>query len=234
MLWFERSFRAYAQVERSVKSTRSEAMALSPTKAEDRITGTKGRIVRAALETLKAEGYAGTSARDIARRGGFNQALIFYHFGSVNRLLLAALDHTSAERMERYRAAIADAETLEEMLDVAALTYREDLEGGHMTVVSELMAGSMAHPELKPEIVARIDPWIHLVEEAIRKVMAGSPFEGALPARQVAFAVVAFYCGINTLTNLSRDRPEVADLFRTAGRLGPFLSALLQTPPKRG
>jgi AcrR family transcriptional regulator len=201
-------------------------------RVEGRAAGTRERIVRAALETLKAEGYAGTSARDIARRGGFNQALIFYHFGSVNRLLLAALDHTSAARMERYRSAVEAAETLEEMLNVAAMIYREDLEAGHMTVVSELMAGSMAHPEMKPEIVARIDPWIDLAEEAIRKVMAGSPFGDALPARQVAFAVVAFYCGINTLTNLSRERPEVEDLFRTASRLGPVLAALLQTPPK--
>jgi AcrR family transcriptional regulator len=203
-------------------------------KAAGRATGTRERIVRAALETLKAEGYAGTSARDIARRGGFNQALIFYHFGSVNRLLVAALDHTSALRMERYRAAVEEAETLEEMLGVATMIYREDLEAGHMTVVSELMAGSMAHPELKPEIVARMDPWIDVAEDAIRKVMAGSPFEDALPARQVAFAVVAFYCGINTLTNLSPKRPEVEELFRTAGRLGPFLSAVLQTPSKEG
>jgi AcrR family transcriptional regulator len=203
-------------------------------RAAGRASGTRERIVQAALETLKAEGYAGTSARDIARRGGFNQALIFYHFGSVNRLLVAALDHTSALRMERYRAAVEEAETLEEMLGVASIIYREDLEAGHMTVVSELMAGSMAHPELKPEIVARMDPWIDLAEEAIRKVMAGSPFEDALPARQVAFAVVAFYCGINTLTNLSRERPEVEELFRTAGRLGPFLSAVLQTPSKEG
>ena len=211
-------------------------MAASTTegKAATRATGTRERIVRAALETLKAEGYAGTSARDIARRGGFNQALIFYHFGSVNRLLLAAFDHISAVRMARYRAAVERAQTLEEMLEVARMIYREDLEAGHMTVVSELMAGSMAHPELKPEIVARMDPWIDLAEEAIRKVMAGSPFEDAFPTRQVAFAVVAFYGGINTLTNLSRERPEVEELFQTAGRLGPFLSAVLQTVPKNG
>jgi AcrR family transcriptional regulator len=210
------------------------AQGSSAAKVGVRAEGTKQRIVQAALDTLKAEGYAGTSAREIARRGGFNQALIFYHFGSVNRLLLAALDHTSALRMARYRAAVDEAETLEEMLEVATMIYREDLEAGHMTVVSELMAGSMAHPEMKPEIVARMDPWIDLAEEAIRKVMVGSPFEQALPARQVAFAVVAFYGGINTLTNLSRERPEVDELFRTAARLGPFLSALLQTPPKQG
>jgi AcrR family transcriptional regulator len=117
---------------------------------------TRQRLIQAALDTVKAEGYAGTSARAIARRGNFNQALIFYHFGSVNGLLLAALDHNSALRMERYRGAVERARTLEDMLDVALRIYREDLEAGHMTVLSEMVAGSMAHAELKPEITTRL------------------------------------------------------------------------------
>ncbi|MEA2933018.1 MAG: hypothetical protein QOI56_1803, partial [Actinomycetota bacterium] len=41
--------------------------------------GTKGRIVEAALQTLKEKGFTATSARAIAATGGFNQALVFYH-----------------------------------------------------------------------------------------------------------------------------------------------------------
>ena len=66
------------------------------------LNGTKLQIVEAALETLKARGFAGASARVIAREGGFNQALIFYHFGSVQSLLLAALDLISERRMIEY------------------------------------------------------------------------------------------------------------------------------------
>lgn len=51
---------------------------------------TRERIVEAALRTLKPDGIVGTSARSIAGSGGFNQALIFYHFGSVREALLAA------------------------------------------------------------------------------------------------------------------------------------------------
>jgi AcrR family transcriptional regulator len=192
--------------------------------------GTKQRIIDAALETLKAEGYAGTSAREIARRGGFNQALIFYHFKSVNGLLLAALEQTSDLRMARYRQAVDRAETLEDLLDVAMRIYREDLEAGHMTVVSELMAGSMAHPELKAQIIERMGPWIDFAEGAIRKALAGSPFEQALPTRRLAFALVAFYCGINMLSNLGEDRTETEELFKAARQLAPFMTAILQVP----
>src|SRR6266581_2280999 len=46
--------------------------------------GTKRRILDAALEALRTEGFAGATSRAIARIGGFNQALIFYHFGSLD------------------------------------------------------------------------------------------------------------------------------------------------------
>src|SRR5215218_10073288 len=123
---------------------------------------TKRQIVEAALETLKRDGFAGATSRAIARRGGFNQALIFYHFGTLDGLLLTALDKTSEERLTRYREAVAKAETPEELAEVAARVYKEDRDRGHMTVVSQMIAGSVARPELAREMVARMEPWIEL------------------------------------------------------------------------
>src|ERR687895_1489899 len=109
---------------------------------------TRQRIIEAALGTLKQDGFAGATSRAIARAGGFNQALIFYHFGSLDSLLLAALDHTSAERLERYRKAVADADTAEELLAVMTSIHAEDRDTGHTTVVAQMISGSVARPEL--------------------------------------------------------------------------------------
>ena len=46
----------------------------------------------AARTSLRTDGIMGASARVIARHGDFNQALIFYHFGSLNDLFIAVLD----------------------------------------------------------------------------------------------------------------------------------------------
>lgn len=189
--------------------------------------GTKGRIVEAALRTLREEGFAGCSARAIARAGGFNQALIFYHFGTLKELLLAALDRTAEERMARYGPAVEEARTLEDMVSVATEIYREDLEAGHITVLSEMIAGSLAHPELGPEIVARMEPWIDFAERAIARVLDRSPFAGVIPARTLAFAVVALYLGIDLLSYLDRDRPRAEAMFEAAARLAPVLAPLL-------
>ncbi|TMK57251.1 MAG: helix-turn-helix transcriptional regulator, partial [Actinobacteria bacterium] len=80
------------------------------------IKPTAQTIADAALETLREEGFAGATSRAIARRGGFNQALIFYHHGSLERLLVAALRQTSEQRLERYREAVAGASTLDELI----------------------------------------------------------------------------------------------------------------------
>ena len=182
---------------------------------------TRGKIVAAALRTLTQEGFSGASARTIAARGGFNQALVFYHFGSVHNLLLAALDATSEQRMERYESAIAGARSLPEMIRVAREIYREDLESGHITVLSEMIAGSITDPELGPQVTLRMEPWIDLAERAIERAIAETPFAGSLPARDIAFAVVAFYIGVDLLTALDGDRSRAESLFNMAERVLP-------------
>ena len=189
-------------------------------------TDTRSRIIEAALETLKREGFAGTSARAVARTGDFNQALIFYHFGSLHGLLLAALDHTSEQRMARYRAAVEGAKTLEELVEVASTVYREDLATGHITVVSELIAGSLAHPDLGPQVVARMEPWIAFTEDVIATATRDSPVAAMIPARHAARALVAFYLGVNLLTHIDRDEAHVDALFELARALAPVVSPL--------
>jgi AcrR family transcriptional regulator len=188
---------------------------------------TRERILDATLETLKREGFAGTSARAIARTGGFNQALVFYHYGSVNDLLLAALDATSERRMARYRAAVDGVATLPDLFEVAATIYREDLAAGHMTVLAELIAGSATFPELKPEIVARMEPWIRFTEEALTGVLGDSPLVQAVPVTDIAYAVVALYLGLEMLTHLDGSPARAEALFavgrRMAGPLGDLL-----------
>jgi len=191
--------------------------------------GTKQRIVEAAVQTIKERGFAATSARAIAATGGFNQALVFYHFGSVNDLLLAALDRTSEMRMTRYKAAIDSVDTLPELLAVASEAYREDLAGGHIKVLAELIAGASAVPELKPEIAVRMAPWITLTEEAVERVMASSVLAPLVSSQDLAFAIVSLYLGAAMLTHLSNDPAPAESLFCTGSRVGGLLEMVTLT-----
>jgi AcrR family transcriptional regulator len=192
--------------------------------------GTRHRIVEAAVQTIKERGFAATSARAIAATGGFNQALVFYHFGSVNDLLIAALDHTSELRMARYRAAIDAVHTLPELLAVASEAYQEDLAGGHIKVLAEMIAGASAMPELEPEIAARMRPWISFTEEAVTRVMTGSDLAPLVPSADLAFAIVSLYLGAAMLTHLADDPSPAESMFRTGTKVGTLVGALLGRP----
>ena len=163
---------------------------------------TRDQILEATLETLREEGFAGATSRAIARRGGFNQALVFYYFGSLDGLLLAALDLTSNRRLERYRDALSAANGLEEVVRTAAELYREDRKSGHMTVVSQLVSGSLARHELAPQVLASMEPWLEFARGTIERAVAGTPLAGVVPVDEAASAVITFYLGVNLLSNL--------------------------------
>jgi len=199
--------------------------------AEQSLGGTKARLVEAALETLKAKGFAGASAREIARTGGVNQALIFYHFGTVQNLLLAGLDAVSDRRMRAYRPLLEQAETLPELAELARDIYREDLENGYVTVLGEIVAGGVSDLELGRLVFARLQPWVEIVEHKVRAVLAGSVFETMVPPRDLAFAIIALYLGIDMLSQLDRDRAPAESLLDLGVRAAPLAQALLPIRP---
>ena len=188
--------------------------------------GTRQQIIDAALETLKREGFAGATSRAIARAGGFNQALVFYHFGSLDGLLLAALDHSSEERLTRYRQAVAEADTAEGLVALAVRAHAEDRETGHTTVVAQMIAGSVARPELAPEMIARLQPWVELCEEAVVKGFRLLGVPPPLPPAELAYAVATFYLGVNLLTHLDESR-RIDAIFGRLDELAPVVARAL-------
>jgi AcrR family transcriptional regulator len=198
--------------------------------ASNTLTGTKLKIAEAAMETLKARGFAGSSAREIASAGSFNQALIFYHFGSVQKALLATLDLVSARRMHAYRPAFERAQTIPELASLAREIYAEDLENGYVTVLGEMVAAGVSDAELGGEVVARLQPWIEIVERKLRELLAGSPFEAMLPAGDMAFAIVALYLGMDMLSHLEGERARAESLLALGERYAPLIGSLL--PPR--
>ena len=186
---------------------------------------TRGRVVAAALESLKTRGYAGTSTRAIAAAGGFQPGLIFYYFDSLDDLLLAALEQSSTERLERYRLAVEGAGSAAELLGVLRSIYDDDVASGHIRVVSELVGASVSNDGLRPRVLELMQPWLDLAERGVQDAVTGTPLEPLVPVRAAAFAVVTFYLGANLLTHLEGESAEVATLLELAARLAPALES---------
>jgi AcrR family transcriptional regulator len=196
------------------------------------LSGTKLQIAEAALETLKANGFAGASARAIAHMGGFNQALIFYHFGSVQNALLAALDLISERRLADYGPAFETARTASELGRLARVIYDEDLERGYITALGEMVSGGVSDPLLGAEVAARIEPWIVMVERKLEELLAGSPLRALVSPPDLAFGIVSLYFGVDMLSHMQRDRARAESLLDLATSLAALAEAFL--PPIQG
>jgi AcrR family transcriptional regulator len=192
---------------------------------------TRQALVEAAIESLRLDGFSGASARSIAARAQSNQGLVFYHFGSVNGLLLAALDEVSRRRMERYSKAAGAAETSAELTALAGQVFREDLDEGYVTVLVEMMAGAATTPGLGDEVASRIEPWLVFTKQVVDQQLARTPFASVVPAADAAYAIVALYLGLELLSHLDGDRSRALSLFeRARSLLGLFESEA--TPPR--
>ena len=188
---------------------------------------TKRRIVEAAIEAIKQKGSAGATARTIAEIAGFNQALIYYHFGSLKGLLIAALDETSDRRLAIYQGQVDGIRTLEDLARVGKALHSQDMIEGHMTVLSELVSACLTHPDLRPQIMARLEPWIDLAEGVVARLIADTFLASMLPSREVAQALVAFYMGMEMLNHLDGDEKRADRLFEMFSSFVPVLSPLL-------
>jgi AcrR family transcriptional regulator len=201
------------------------------TKAQnDRSEGggaTRARIIEAVLATLRSVGFAGTSARAIARTGGFNQALIYYHFGSVPDLMLAALEDLSTRRLQRYREALDGLDTPSAVVATMTRLYGEDVAAGEIAAIQEMVAGSSSSPDLGRGVVELLEPWTRFAEEVVSRLLRGTAFEPLVPAREVAYAMVALYFGVETLAHLDPGRAKTQALFDAGARLGSLADALL-------
>jgi len=184
-------------------------------------------VVRAALRTLAEDGFAATSARAIARRGGFAPGVIYYHFDDLEHLLLATLEWTSELRLARYRDELSGVTSAAELLARLRALYAEDVADGHVAAVQELVAGAAGSRRLGPAIVERLRPWLELTEEVARRFLSGTPLEHVVPAPELGLAMVALYLGLETLTHLDRDRAMAESLFAAAGPAAVLFDGLL-------
>ena len=184
-------------------------------------------MTRSVSERGGGRGYAGCSARAIATRGNFNPALVFYHYGGVDELLLAALDKSSAERLELYRELLSEPQEPEALIRHAAELFTEGVAGGYVAAVTELVGASLAKPELRTEVIARMQPWLEFTQQTIERLLANSPYSGlASAAGPAAFAIMSGYLGLNMLSRLMPDTSQTDALFK-------LLEELVRLAPKQ-
>lgn len=191
---------------------------------------TRDRIIDAVLTTVSIEGLVGTSARVIARTGGFNQALVFYHFGSVEDLLLAALERANERRMAKFRDRLDEVDDLRGLVQVAIDLHASAEDDSDHVALSAIVAGWSASSDVGPRILEILRPWDDLVAGALRRSLAGTPFGQVVPTEDLAHAISALFLGIELISRLDADDKRTDSLLTSlagaANLAGPVLDAM--------
>ncbi len=83
-------------------------------------------------------------------------------------------------------------------------------------------------PDLGPEIVSRMQPWMTFAEELAERIMTGSPLAGLVAPSVIGSAAIALYMGLEIVARMrggdtGGSRALVATLTETA----PWIDRLL-------
>lgn len=209
------------------------AMSESSTKKPRRSAAgeeTRRRIIEATLTSLTEHGIVGTSARSIAKIGDFNQALIFYHFGSVDDAVIAAVAQMSDRRMQNHRSKLEQATSLPDLIRIARELHADDTDSDNMAIMTQAFAGAAADADMGSKLYQQLEPWSEMVATTIERVLGDTPVAPTVPHRQIADAISALFLGIELLDTLEPARGHAAAMFDSLESLAELLDDLLATP----
>jgi AcrR family transcriptional regulator len=180
----------------------------------------------AAERLLIREGAAGISTRQLAREAGQNHGLVHYYFGSVDELLLQALERFTARILERQQAMYGTDAPFIDKWRAAMGFIEEDLASGYPKVWAELQALGWNKPELRQRLQNLNDRWRSLLRDAIAQAIEEYDLDSErFSAEAWAALVMQFNGGLLFERLLGFDRGHAEML----GAIDDWLSSLEKT-----
>jgi AcrR family transcriptional regulator len=169
-------------------------------------TGARERILDAALDVMKAEGYAGTSIAKVAARAGESKALVAYHYGSKQGLVSAVARSVAEEITEAVLSRLGEAGDAEGVIANAAAGVEAILDADERVarVYFDLAAVSVVEPEVRQTVAGINEGW--------RAVLDARFAEVGVPAKHARVLTVMVIAGIQGLALERIERGNTAEL----------------------
>jgi AcrR family transcriptional regulator len=112
------------------------------------VSSTRAKLLAAAAQTVRESGVAAASARAIAPRAQVNQALVFYHFGTVSELLEAASSQAAEDSANYYRDQLLSVTSLHGLIAVGRGLHERERGSGNVAMMAQFMSGAQHDPVL--------------------------------------------------------------------------------------
>jgi TetR/AcrR family transcriptional regulator, transcriptional repressor of bet genes len=144
-------------------------------------TGARERILDAAIEVLKDEGYAGLTIAKVAARAGESKPLVAYHFGSKQGLVQASGRAVAEVVTAEALAAVEGATTVEQVVRGGAEGIERLLDRDERLarLYFDLAAVSVVDPEIRKTIAQVNDAWREVLVDLFVNATDGPSPAGA-------------------------------------------------------
>lgn len=193
------------------------------------MSGTRVKLLEAAAQTVCEDGVAAASARTIAARAQVNQALVFYHFGTVSELLEAASRRRVDDSVAFYRERFAGVRTLSELLALGQDLNERERDTGNVALMAQLMSGGQHDPVLARAARYAMATWTAEVEAVVARVLAGSPLADVTNLAGLARAITAGFIGLELVEGVDPD--AAASALDALERLGVLVEVVNDLGP---
>jgi AcrR family transcriptional regulator len=187
-------------------------------------TGARDRILEAAIEVLKSEGYAGLTLAKVAARAGESKPLVAYHFGSKQGLVGAAGRAIAEMITDEVLAAIDGADTVEAVVRGVDAGVERVLDQDERVarVYFDLAAVSVVEPVIRRTIAEVNEQWREVL---VRLLTDASDGLARAQARVLTVMVISGMQGM-TLERIergaTRERKRARELFIRSAVAAPI------------
>jgi AcrR family transcriptional regulator len=168
---------------------------ISPPRRGRPSTGARERILEAAIEVLKSDGYAGLTIAKVAAKAGESKPLVVYHYGSKQGLVEASGRAVAEQITAEALTAVQGARTVEEIVRGVAtgLDRLLDRDERVARLYFDLAAVSVVDPEIRRTITEVSEGWQTVLIDLLTNAEDGPP---ANRVRALALMINACYQGL--------------------------------------
>lgn len=187
---------------------------------------TQQALMSASLEVLGKKGIDGTTARAIATVANVNQALIFYHFGSVSHLLVSAVEQMSESRFVVYKSSLDGAENINDLIEVLFEVFEEDRDSDSYFVLNQFLAAAQNDEVIAASVEPLFTKWIELARDSMQRIIGEVNLPGSVTLEDIAFMALSFFLGVRMMGSIKEYETRIDDFLAHVQDAAPMVVML--------
>lgn len=190
---------------------------------------TRSQLVAATLTAIRNVGFAGLSARVVAREADVNQALIFHHYGSMNRLIAEACRQATAERVALWTSELDKVDDLPSLVSLARRLHALEAEEGNVAILAQALAVSQSNAALAEVVGEALGMWLTPLQHTAARILDGTVLDGVVSPGDIARTAAAAFVGVELFEGVVP--AEDSDPFDVLERMAALGTLVLDAKP---